>query len=187
MSLTMEQSHILLMAVRAKAMEFTPDVGGIAIGRLDDPATWRVSFGPSVSEADAAAYLAAIRAHDFFAPTADDVNNERDRRLKLFTFANKDYDFDADSQQNIAGAYSLALAAVINGAQPNDLKWIDSDQDFAWIAHDNSLVTMDAQTCLAFGQAAASWKADHIRAARSIKDLAPIPIDYAEDSRWPTA
>jgi hypothetical protein len=129
----------------------------------------------------------AISPYDAPLPTSNDVNSERDRRLKLFTFADKVYDFDADSQQNIAGAYSLALAAVINGAQPNDLRWIDSDQDFAWIAHDNSLVTMDAQTCLAFGQAAASWKADHIRTARSIKDLAPIPIDYAEDSRWPTA
>jgi len=120
-------------------------------------------------------------------PASEDVNAERDRRLETFTFAGKEYDFDGDSQQNISGAYSLALAAVINGAQPGDLRWADPDEDFTWIAHDNSLVTMDAQTCLAFGQAAASWKADHIRTARSIKDLAPIPIDYAEDSRWPTA
>jgi len=129
----------------------------------------------------------AISPYNAPLPTPDDVNSERDRRLKLFTFANKVYDFDADSQQNIAGAYSLALAAVINGSQPNDFRWVDPDQDFTWIAHDNSLVTMDAQTCLAFGQAAASWKADHIHTARSIKDLAPIPMDYAEDSRWPTA
>ena len=129
----------------------------------------------------------AISLYDAPLPKSHDVNSERDRRLELFTFANKVYDFDAGSQQNIAGAYSLALAAVINGAQPGDYRWADVDEDFTWIAHDNSLVTMDAQTCLAFGQAAASWKADHIRTARSIKDLAPIPMDYAEDSRWPTA
>jgi len=114
------------------------------------------------------------------------VHGERDRRLQLFTYSGVEYDFDSDSRQNIAGAYSLALAAVIHGAQPGDLRWADPDEDFTWIAHDNSILTMDAQTCLAFGQAAASWKADHIRTARAIKDLDPVPDDYADDSRWPT-
>lgn len=119
-------------------------------------------------------------------PTSQDVNRERDRRLEVYTFAGKEYDFDMDSRQNIAGAHSLALSAIINGAQVDDLRWADPDDDFTWVARDNTSVTMDAQTCLAFGQAAASWKADHIRTARAIKDLDPIPNDYADDSRWPT-
>lgn len=116
----------------------------------------------------------------------DLINGERDRRIQVFTFSGKQYDFDADSRQNVSGAHSLALAAVINGAQPGDYRWADPDEDFTWIAHDNTVTLMDAQTTLAFGQAAALWKADHIRTARAIKDLDPIPSDYADDSRWPT-
>lgn len=115
------------------------------------------------------------------------VNIERDKRLTLFRFAGKDYNFDADSRQNISDAYALALAAVVNGAQPNDYRWADADEDFTWIAYDNTSTLMDAQTTLAFGQAAASWKADHIRTARAIKDIDPVPVDYTDDSRWPTA
>lgn len=117
----------------------------------------------------------------------DLINGERDRRLQTLPFAGKQYDFDSDSRQNILGAFALALAAIGNGAQPGDYRWADADKDFTWIAKDNSSSLMDAQTALAFGQAAASWKADHIRTARAIKDLDLIPSDYADDSRWPTA
>lgn len=120
-------------------------------------------------------------------PTSQDVDAERDRRLELVTFAGKVYDFDADSRQNISGAFALALAAIGNGAQVGDYRWADPDEDFTWIANDNTATLMDAPTTLAFGQVAASWNADHIRTARSIKDLDPIPTDYADDSRWPTA
>ena len=44
---------------------------------------------------------------------------------------------------------------------------------------------MDAQTCLAFGTAAASWKAKLIYAGRALKDMSPIPADFAADSHWP--
>jgi hypothetical protein len=50
---------------------------------------------------------------------------------------------------------------------------------------DNTPTVMDAQTMLAFAQAAASWKREHIYAGRAIKDLSPIPADYAADGRWP--
>jgi hypothetical protein len=71
------------------------------------------------------------------------------------------------------------------GAQPGDLRWADDDTDFRWIAADNSSVSMDAQTCFAFAQAAARWRADHIYAARALKDADPIPENFTNDSHWP--
>lgn len=114
------------------------------------------------------------------------VNTERDRRLSTYTFGGRSYQFDVESQVNVAGAGTLSLAAIIAGKLANDLRWADPDKDFAWLAADNTVVTMDAQTTLAFAQAAARWKADHIHAARAIKNLSPIPADYAANVRWPT-
>ncbi len=119
-------------------------------------------------------------------PASHDVNDERERRLQTFTFNGKAFDFGGDSTFNIAGAGTLALAAIINGKQPGDLRWANPDRDFTWIAADNTAVTMDAQTTFAFAQAAATWKASHIIAARVIKDMNPIPTDYAANARWPS-
>lgn len=106
------------------------------------------------------------------------VNAERDRRLRRFTFEGREFDFcdGRGSDQNIAGAATLALAAVMTG-----VGW---DENFTWVAADNSTVKMDAQTALNFGKTAADWKARHIRAARALKDMSPIPADFADDSRW---
>ena len=130
------------------------------------------------SEADVAALIGSVMPSD--------VNEERDRRLKSFPFGGKIYDFcdSRGSDINIAGAGTLALAAIMAGAQSNDMRWANPDVDFKWVAADNSSVTMDAQTCLNFAKAAADWKAKHIRKARALKDMSPIPADYASDSRW---
>lgn len=113
------------------------------------------------------------------------VNAERDRRLGRFPFGNRHYDFGGQSTVDIAGAGTLALAAIIGGAQPGNLRWADPNADFRWIAADNTSVTMDAQTCFGFAQAAAKWRASHIHIARALKDMSPIPADYASDARWP--
>lgn len=118
------------------------------------------------------------------------VNAERDARSRAgfaFPEANgKMYDFDEDSRARISGAGVLAFAAIVNGAQPGDLRWADPDNDFAWIAQDNTVIGMDAQTCFAFGQAAASRESDHIFAAKTLKDMATIPEDFRDDQYWPT-
>jgi len=124
--------------------------------------------------------VAAMRSPDM-------VDAERDRRLQTITFNGAVYDFcdSKESDKNIAGAATLALAAIVSGAQPGNLRWSNPDRDFAWIAHDNSLVTMDAQTMLAFGMHAADTKAGHIYAARVLKNMSPIPADFADNARWP--
>lgn len=121
-------------------------------------------------------------------PAAADVDAERDRRVAAgFTFAGVRFQSRPDDRENIAGAATAALGAMMAGAQPGDLRWHGGDTDFVWIAEDNSTMAMDAQTLFAFGQAAMAHKQSMIFAARAIKDMGPIPADYADDQYWPSA
>jgi hypothetical protein len=119
-------------------------------------------------------------------PSSADVNAERDRRTHAgFMFQDKLYQFDPDSRSRITGAATLAKFAIFGGAQPGDLRWINPAVDFSWISSDNTLTTMDAHTCSAFGDAAAVHEQRHIFAARAIKAMSPIPADYTDDAYWP--
>src|SRR5690606_3160953 len=120
------------------------------------------------------------------APTAADVDAERDRRIATgFVFGGMAYQCDPRSQQNIIAKGAQAKFAVLAGAQEGDLRWADPSTDFGWIATDNSLTPMDAQTMSAFADAADLWVSSHIFAGRAIKDMDPIPADYTSDSYWP--
>lgn len=128
-----------------------------------------------------------LRPYGLAGPHIDSqaVDAERDRRIAVFPFGGKDYDADQVSLRRIDTAKVNALAAIINGAQAGDYRWAHPTTDFAWIASDNTSTLMDAQTTLAFGIAASSWEGLHIVAARSIKNLSPVPTDYASAARWP--
>lgn len=118
--------------------------------------------------------------------TRADVNAERNRRMRgTFTFNGVAYNCDEASLQRITGAGTLAGFAIAAGAQTGDLFWHGGESPFAWIAADNSVVTMDAQTCFAFARKAAENETAHIFAAFTIKEYDPIPQDYAADFRWP--
>lgn len=118
--------------------------------------------------------------------TASEVNAERNRRLRApFTFAGHAFDRDPTSLQRITGAATLAGFAMAAGAQAGNLFWHGGESPFAWIAADNSIVTMDAPTCFAFGQEAAAVETRLIFAARAVKAMDPIPADYADDIHWP--
>lgn len=165
----------------------------------DSSRAWSSSAGAYVShtEADAdrttkiaseAELNEVLRRHGLICPLLDGVivDAERDRRLQLFTFAGVLYDFDEQSRALIDKARVSAMNYIIvAGPQPGNLRWADANQDFGWIAADNTFHTMDAETCLSFGTAAASWEGRHILAARAIKNLSTIPADYASDARWP--
>lgn len=121
-------------------------------------------------------------------PTSDDVDRERDRRIDGgMVFDGVVYQTRPQDRENVAGAATLALAAIVDGAQPGDLRWHGEDTDFVWIAEDNSTHTFDAQTFFAFAQATAQHKSAHIFAARALKDTDPIPEDFANDAYWPEA
>lgn len=120
------------------------------------------------------------------APFEDRVNTERDARIaRGFYFRGVQYQSGAEDRENISGASTLALSAIIAGAQEGDLRWHGQDSDFVWIAADNSLHPMDAQTMLRFGQCALAQKQAHIFAGRDIKNMDPAPEEYRDDSLWP--
>ena len=117
---------------------------------------------------------------------AESIKAERDRRIQSdFEFNGKMFQRDSVSLQRITGAATLAGFAIGQGAQAGDLRWANANQDFAWIAADNSVVTMDAQTTFAFGQTAASVETAIIFAAKALREMDPIPEDYADDKYWP--
>ncbi len=114
------------------------------------------------------------------------VDAERDRRVAAgFVFGANTFQTRPEDRENIAGASTAALAAIVSGAQVGDLRWHGGDSDFAWISAANALVPMDAQTMFAFGQAAMAHKQGLIFAARALKDMAEIPADIADDQWWP--
>ena len=136
-----------------------------------------------VRPAPSAAHLARLRAR-----TQDAIDAERDRRIDAgLTFNGVRFQTRAADRENVAGASQLATLAIMAGAQPGDLRWHGGAADFAWIAEDNSIVTMDAQMVIDFGKAVAAHKSAHIFAARALKDADPIPADYTADSYWPEA
>ena len=119
-------------------------------------------------------------------PTEDQVDAERDRRISGgFAFGGVTYQSRPEDRENIMGAGTAALGAMMQGALPGDLRWHGGDSDFAWIAADNSLNAMDAQTVYAFGLAAMAHKTAHIFAARAIKDADPVPADFTDNVFWP--
>ncbi|MEC9247311.1 MAG: DUF4376 domain-containing protein [Pseudomonadota bacterium] len=118
--------------------------------------------------------------------TSHEVDAERDRRIDAgFTFGGVLYQSRPEDRENIAGAATAALGAMVNGAQAGDLRWHGGNSDFVWIAADNSTHTMDAQTVFNFGQAAMQHKQMHIFAGRALKETSPIPADFSDDSHWP--
>lgn len=120
-------------------------------------------------------------------PTKEEVNVERDRRIETsFPFMGKQIQFRPGDRENINGASSLAIIAIMNGAQRGDTKWHGGKEDFVWITADNSLLTLDAFQTIEMGKAAAEWKSKNIFAARELKNQSPIPEDFADDKYWPS-
>lgn len=118
-------------------------------------------------------------------PVPADVDWERDRRIDGgFDFQGVRYQSRAKDRENIAGASTAALSAIVAGAQAGDFFWHGGATPFAWIAEDNSIHEMDAQTVFSFGQAAMAHKQKLIFTARLIKDMDPIPVDFREDPYW---
>ena len=155
--------------------EFAAGIGavllpdGFGIGDFFDGMTWTKAPAPALPP-----------------PTADQVNAERDRRIdRGVVFGGNLYQSRPEDRENISGASVAALSAIMIGAEAGDFFWHGGASAFAWIAADNSEHQMDAQTMVAFGQAAMAHKQAHIFAARAIKDTDPIPTDYTGDSYWP--
>jgi hypothetical protein len=99
-----------------------------------------------------------------------EVNTLRDEKMiSDFTYDSVVYQADDLSQARLDRARASALAAIVGGAQPGDYRWHGQAQDFFWIAKDNSLNVMDAQTTLAFGNAMVAREGMLIAAGTAIK------------------
>lgn len=119
-------------------------------------------------------------------PTSSEVDRERDRRIDGgFSFGGVVYQSRTEDRENLSGAATAALAAMMGGAQAGNYRWHGGPSDFEWIASDNTTHPFDAQSMFALGQAAMAHKQAHIFAARAIKDADPIPADFADDKYWP--
>jgi len=119
------------------------------------------------------------------------VDAERDKRIAAgFLYLGIKFQAREIDRQNITGKALAAQVAISNGAQPNDLYWNSSDMEFAWIAANNELVPMDAQSVVAFAQAADLWVTAHYMAARTVKDQMALgqalEAPYTDDIYWPT-
>lgn len=114
-----------------------------------------------------------------------EVDVERDRRLATMSFDGAVFQSGPSSLGKIDSFGNKATAAVQGGSAAGDLLWFDPDNDFVWIAADNSLVPMDAPTMVEFANAASAWLHAHTLAARALKDSDPVPNDFAADSYWP--
>lgn len=119
-------------------------------------------------------------------PNAADVDVERDRRMAAgVEFNGTLFQSRPSDHENIIGASQLAFMAVAGGAKPGNLRWSDPNQDFTWIAADNSQVPMDAPTVVDLGKAVIARKQALIHAGRQLKDMEAIPGDYVDDKWWP--
>jgi len=130
-----------------------------------------------------AAELAAKRTR-----TLDSITGFRDELIADgFWFDGVKYDSRPEDQKRISGAALLAFMAASQGAEANNYLWHGGSEPFSWIAQDNSVVQMDAPTVISFGQTAAEHERAHIFAARALKDMDPIPDDWANTAYWPAS
>lgn len=121
-----------------------------------------------------------------------EIDIERDRRIDAgFEFEGVRYQSRLPSAGHpgdwdvFSGKALEAFIALSSGAQPGDLRWADPDEDFAWIAADNSRVPMDAQTVIELCKAASAHRSRHTFAGSDLKAMQPVPQDYTDDKWWP--
>lgn len=122
------------------------------------------------------------------APTSAMVDRECDRRTQtMFVFGGVSYQLNEKSISRIIAMGADARFASLAGAGVGNLRWADPDEDFGWIATDNSVTPMDAPTMAAFADAAKLWVSKNTFAAHTLKATTPIPADFADDEHWPVA
>jgi hypothetical protein len=114
------------------------------------------------------------------------VDDEKSRRRATFVYGGKEYQCSESEVPNLSTMGALAKFALLTGAQPGNLRWADADNDFGWIALDNTITLMDAPTMSDFADKAMIWVSRHIFTARALKDIYPnIPAEFTMDAYWP--
>jgi len=115
-----------------------------------------------------------------------EINAERDRRIAAgVNFNGKTFQSDPASIENIGNVATAALSYIVSGGSPDEMYWQSPDVPFAWLAEDNTLMPMTPQMMIEFGNATLAHKSAIIFAARALKDMNPLPVDYTDDKWWP--
>lgn len=144
-----------------------------------DPATERLAddvtpgvFDPASGTVAGSRAVLKIPAEEITAraeAAAALVDAERDRRIAAgFVYQGAAFQSRPEDFVNLGGASTAAVAAVLNGAQPGDLRWA-GPADFAWIAADNRLIPLDAPGMIALGSAAMAHRSGLIFRGGAIK------------------
>lgn len=114
-----------------------------------------------------------------------EVDAERERRVNSgFEHGERQYRSRPEDRASITENANLAAMAIMNGAQPGELNWLNDEEEFQWIDADNERVPMDAQSMINLARSAATHKNRLVFAARTLKGMSPIPADFADDKYW---
>ena len=123
------------------------------------------------------------------AVTELDVNREYDRRLgNGMTYAGNTYPSDIETRQFLEQMQALSLASIIEdplGAK--GLRWLDDHSDFVFYDVNNTPVPMTARALQQFAFSFFAYKNALVNAAKTLIAMNPIPMDFANDSYWPTS
>lgn len=117
------------------------------------------------------------------------VNATRDARISGgMTYLNKRFQTRATDRENIVGMADLARDAIAAGAQPDDYRWLDPDEDFEWILEDNTTLKMDAHQVVGLKMRGIAFKSATTRHAFGLKRDAETLGDlrsYDLKTGWP--
>lgn len=116
--------------------------------------------------------------------TPEEVNAERDRRLDLsFEYLGRMIQRDPVSLRRIQGAAQMATIAMMSGASPDSMEWVNG-QPLVWITEDNTELSLSPSMTIGLGTAAAEIESRLVRKARALKSMDPIPLNFSDDIWW---
>lgn len=108
-------------------------------------------------------------------------------------YQSKIMQIDDKSRLSISAAALMATIAINNGkGQPGNYRWVDPDSDFGWIAEDNTILKMDAPSCVVFGLTVAQYYTKLVFNARILKDSVSALTDLSNiqnfdiENGWPS-
>lgn len=90
---------------------------------------------------------------------------------------------DPVSLRRIQGAAQMATIAMMSGASPDSMEWVNG-QPLVWITEDNTELSLSPSMTIGLGTAAAEIESRLVRKARALKSMDPIPLNFSDDIWW---
>jgi hypothetical protein len=122
--------------------------------------------------------------------TEADIDAYRDQIIDSgIVLFGKPFQTRPQDRENIGGASTLAISAMMAGKEVDDPYWHGGTEPFTWICADNTTTVLAAYQVLQLGKAIAIWKQRCIFTARQLKDFLATGQDvsyYKERAVWPS-